>query len=137
MKVATWNLDQLAPDPARSAWQQEHIGHIKADVWVFTETHRNLSPGDGYECIASSPLAHDIPSEGGRWVAIWCKREQAANPIELGFDQERCAAVKLSSGVVIVGTGLPWNGSMPFLQRLAEQATDWRGYRRSLRGASA
>ena len=32
MIVATWNLDQLTPKPARSAWQQGHIDRIKADL---------------------------------------------------------------------------------------------------------
>lgn len=124
MKVATWNLDQRQHNATKWARQLEHIRRIDADVWVLTETYRDFSPGPDYRLVAYSDLAGDRLTEDGRWVAIWSRLE--GEPIELSSDRERCAAIRLAdSGLVIVGTVLPWNGTALFQQRLCEQTADW------------
>ena len=93
MKVATWNLDQLRSNGARAARQREAIRIINADVWVFTETQRDFSPGPGYDCIACSTPAPDLPNAVARWVAIWS--HLPATVVNLTADLERVAAIRL------------------------------------------
>ena len=42
------------------------------DVWVLTETHDDVSPGQSFRCIAYS-AARDDGRAGERWVAIWAR----------------------------------------------------------------
>jgi exonuclease III len=138
MKVATWNVDQQYRfDAAFAERQRKHIDVICADVWVFTEAHLQFTLGSGYKCIANSAVAQDITSAGGRWVSIWSRL--SASVVKLTADLERSAAIRLNdTGVVIVGTVLPWRtdarqhpktGSAAFQARLAEQAADWKRLR--------
>src|SRR5262245_24837903 len=135
MKIATWNLDQHRRTASKWARQLRHIENLAADVWVLTETYRDLAPGAGYELVACSGEAPDRVRPDGRWVAVWCRRELSGKAIELPADRERCAAVELANGIVVVGTVLPWlgdtqqhplSGSEAFRARLTEQAADWK-----------
>jgi hypothetical protein len=143
MKVATWNVDQQYRFNATlAARQRKHIDDMDVDVWVFTEAHMQFMLDSGYKCIASSAVAQDITSEGGRWVSIWSRLSASVEP--LTADLERVAAIRLyDSGVVIVGTVLPWlsdardhpkSGSAAFQARLAEQSEDWKRLRDKHRG---
>lgn len=108
---------------------------IDPDVWVLTETYRDLSPGPAYSLVASSADAPDRRSEQGEcWTAIWSRLPAEIH--ELAGDRERCAAAVVG-GLPIVGTVLPWladardslRGADGFYARLAEQAQDWRRLR--------
>jgi hypothetical protein len=115
---------------------------IRADVWVLTETWRDLKPGPGYALIAQSADAPDRESATGEcWVAIWSRLPAEALP--LSADPERTAAARVSSqagaSLVIVGTVLPWladrryaplRGSAAFCEVLGRQAAEWRDLQR-------
>ena len=103
MKVATWNIDQLQFNATRATRQQDHLRAVAPDVWVFTETCAAFTPGDGFERVACADPAPD--ALGGQWVAIWSR--VGGQQVSLKFDSQRCAAIKLENGVVIVGTVLP------------------------------
>jgi len=138
MKVATWNLDQATPNATKANRQLEFVRDIDADVWVFTESFRDCSPGKGFSCIACSQDAPDRDSVAGAvWVAIWLRLP--AESLRLKADLERVAAIKIKQpddrDVVVVGMVLPWpsdhrdadlSGSAAFQARLAEQSSDWK-----------
>lgn len=136
MRIATWNLDRSRPGIKRKR-QQDAMAQIKdIDVWVLTESFRDLAPGPDYELKSySSDAVLDRDSEHGEcWVTIWTRKD-AAIKVQLKADLERAAAVRLvDSGVVVVGTVLPWltddrhpevRGEAAFLARLSEQSEDW------------
>jgi hypothetical protein len=104
---------------------------IGPDVWVLTETYRDLSPGPAYSLVACSADAPDRRFEQGEcWTAIWSRLPAEIH--ELAGDRERCAAAVVV-GLPIVGTVLPWladsrdsfRGADAFCARLAEQAQEW------------
>jgi hypothetical protein len=136
MRIATWNVARCRPDGVRSERVLNLMDDIKADVWVLTETDRKLKPGPQYERVAYSADALDRDTKRGEcWVAIWCKPELGAVQETLNADKERVAAVRLTgSGIVVVGTVLPWlsdthssgvRGEKAFCARLSEQRADW------------
>src|SRR4051812_30650594 len=94
MRIATWNIDRCRPgSSARATQLAELMGHVKADVWVLTETHRDFRSGPGYELIAHSEAAADRDaSKGECWAAIWARQLLQAEPLALRRDPERVAA---------------------------------------------
>lgn len=132
LRLATWNLNRCSPHSARAARILEAMKEINADVWVLTETFRDLSPGESYKL---SSISHNAPdrdySTGECWVAIWSRLP--SYPITLKEDIERVAGAVISD-CVVVGTVLPWltdnrdavlRGYHAFAARLEEQSTDW------------
>lgn len=113
MRIATWNLMRARPGQGRRTTAlRDHMSVVNADVWVLTESHRELAPDsaaprqdgagdrdpppaprprpDGHALIASSHQAPDRgPDAGERWVTIWSRIP--AEPIALGADPERTA----------------------------------------------
>lgn len=47
MKIATWNV-AYARGKASNEKRRNVLEKVNADVWVFTETHADLTPGPGY-----------------------------------------------------------------------------------------
>lgn len=141
LTLATWNLRRPAAQPnARSTTIRRHIDRVAADVWVLTETHDSMTPGDGYAAV-STTVADRVHRPGERWVTIWSRW-----PIErLGTtaDPMRAVAVRVivgaagaapsgeeatlsehrsptgssspaatgERGLIVYGTVLPWVGS--------------------------
>ncbi len=138
MRIATWNLDSSRRlDPDRERAFRDAMRAIAADVWVFTEPHPGLAPGDGYRMVAESSEAPDLPAGSGRrWVAIWSRVD--ARLLEVQSDPERLACVRVEQpgqrDVVVVGTVLPWRsdqrrapvtGGAAFCHVLQSQAAEW------------
>lgn len=143
MRIATWNLDRYRPGSPQAVRVLEWMNRVGADVWVLTETDRRLTPGPEYNLIVTSTDAPDRTAGPDEcWVAIWSRRP--AESVELTADRERVAAARLvASGVVVVGTVLPWltdnrhpgvSGAAAFRARLGEQAVDWLRLRRETSG---
>lgn len=139
MQIATWNLMRARPGPGkRTAALLTQMDKISPDVWVLTETFRELQPGPEYTLVSSSSDAPDREARAGEcWVAIWSRLE--AKPIALTADPERSAAVRLESvngpATVVVGTVLPWladhryapaRGGEAFCNALSRQAAEWQ-----------
>lgn len=114
---------------------------VKPDVWVLTETRLSISPGNGYQLIASS---EDAPDRGGeeRWTAVWVRTGMSGNQVSTA-DPERTACAQLSGengrDFYIYGTVLPWlsdrrrdplRGAAAFMAALADQEHDWERIRR-------
>lgn len=142
MRLATWNLARPAPAGIRTTRLCTHMAAIAADVWVLTETHRDVSPGSGFRLAAHSESAPDRPADE-RWTAIWVRDEIEATQTAT-HDAERTACVKMTTrsgqSLFVYGTVLPWltddrhshrKGSDAFIEALAEQEADWLHIRRS------
>jgi len=135
LRLATWNLER----PARpSRRKQEALRYwmslVKADVWVLTETHDGVSPGEGFASASSSGSEWE-GDPGERWVTIWSRF-----PLEplTTSDPVRTAAARIQHPVhpfIVYGTVLPWLGSTwrgyksaggeAFRQALQVQCEDW------------
>jgi hypothetical protein len=112
---------------------------VDADIWVLTESHAHVSPGDGYHLVARSGRAGATDANES-WVAIWSR---LAGTRVSTKDRDRTAAAEVSIGssrsLVVFGTVLPWLGSAwrnipaantaAFGASLAEQVTDWKRIR--------
>jgi hypothetical protein len=108
---------------------------VDPDIWVLTESHAKVTPGDGYTLIARSGRAGATDADES-WVAIWSRLDGA--PVAT-TDRDRTAAVEVPIGssrsLVVFGTVLPWLGSAwgnvsaadgaAFKASLAEQVSDW------------
>jgi len=84
-----------------------------ADVWVLTETHESLSPGDNFEHFDSDPRPTDARQidDKSHWVTIWVSKKFEAHPLEVKFDSERTVACEIETSVrklTVFGTVLPW-----------------------------
>ena len=144
LRIATWNL--MRARPGRSARTRALVAlmeRVAADIWVLTETHRDLSPGPAYTCVAYSADAPDRDSASGEcWVAIWSRLP--AEPVTLEAEPARTAAARVNTGgrqtLQVVGTVLPWlsdrrnlplRGAAAFCDSLGRQAAEWRRLRAS------
>lgn len=120
---------------------------IDADLWILTETHELVGPGDGYSAAFSGEP--DRRSESGeRWVGIWSKFpvETLSSFVE---DSARCVAARIVhpefGEIVVYGGVLPWNGSkwrnlpsaggVAFEAALHMQRSDWNRLRRKFADA--
>lgn len=139
LRIATWNIQR--PQSNRSARLErvlQHIENVSADVWILTETHSAVSPGDDYQCVASTP--HTRNAAGAEnWVSIWSRLP--IQPVEPVWDSRSmcCGNVSTASGGLLVyGTVLPWlgctqylprRGKEAFLHALENQRHDWKRLR--------
>jgi hypothetical protein len=135
MKIATWNLERVAPQTSQAERQQGWLQRINADIWIFTETDQAISPGPAYQSISSGQP--DRPArDGERWIQIWV-RSGNISPIP-SSDQAHtaCGLVTLATGqrCILYGTILPWLDSTwreysskeAFSAALRYQQTDWQ-----------
>lgn len=141
MKIATWNLERAMPQSAKAERQRQWMTRIDADIWILTETHRDIAPGANYHSVACG--LPDRPStEGERWVQIWVRDSCAIASLSTS-DEARtaCALVSFPQGqrCVVYGTVLPWLGSSwrshsateAFAAAVATQQADWQRLRAS------
>jgi hypothetical protein len=150
MRIATWNLARARPGSRRAGLLQEYMAAVEADIWVLTETWKELSPGPGYECVTVSCPAGDRESAGGEcWVAVWAKSSLRGEPL-ITADPERTAAMRIDlfchPPLVVFGTVLPWlsdarapkglRGATAFLSALDMQYADWNRLRAAIPGAA-
>jgi hypothetical protein len=113
MRVTTWNLERALPTSRRCSAILEQITAVGADIWILTETHQAISPGDGFFSVTSGDP--DRPSKPGeKWVAIWTRYPMEPLPSFVS-DPARCAAARIShpklGEIIIFGCVLPWGGS--------------------------
>ncbi len=140
MKIATWNLERALPQSGKADLQRQWLDRIDADIWILTETHLGITPGESY-CAVTSGLPDRPGIEGERWVQIWVK-VGALTPLATR-DEARTAAALLTlinhQRWIIYGTVLPWLGSswrshpadqgQAFAAALAAQKADWQRLR--------
>jgi hypothetical protein len=141
LKIANWNLRRALPSQRRVSAIREHMAVVGADIWILTETHQAISPGDGFLSVTSGDP--DRPSKPGeRWVGIWSR--SAVEPLSsFVSDAARCVAARTAhpdvGEIVIFGCVLPWVGSAwkeitsaggaAFAAALDEYRRDWERLR--------
>src|SRR5271170_68190 len=114
LRISNWNLKRIIPSERRAAIIRNMMVGIGADLWILTETHDAINPGDGFFCVTSD-LPDRISKRGERWVAIWSRFRLEALDLFVGLDTARCAAARLEhpelGKIVVFGCVLPWLGS--------------------------
>ena len=67
MKLATWKVQRLTRTTSvRMSGVRPYLDAINADIWVLTETGEDVSPGPGYQGVATTEFdraSHD-PGRG-------------------------------------------------------------------------
>lgn len=104
-----------------------------ADVWVLTETHDSLSPGEEFFAChgRQRPLYGFRVKDGSRWVSIW-SRFPLTEIEGTSDDSERTVAALVEAPdrtLIVYGTVLPWHGDRG---RMGEnlQAKNWSEHHR-------
>ncbi len=136
LKIANWNLERVVPNQVRAKRIDAVMSEVAADIWVLTETHKDIVPVSFYSIMSEEQDPGSRPGE--RWSAILSRY-----PIEsLGdfvSDKIRCVAGKLEHPqlglIVIYVLVLPWGGSQwrgipsrggaAFASALAAYQSDW------------
>ena len=140
MKIATWNLERALPQSVQAERQRQWFSRIDADIWILTETHLDIAPGEDYYAVASG-LPDRPGAEGERWVQIWVKAGDLVPLKTTDAARTAAALLTLASGQqwVVFGTVLPWLESswqshpaskgQAFAAALAAQQADWQRLR--------
>lgn len=80
LTIATWNVRRpyQPGDPSFDAIARK-LRQVNADIWVLTETHARLSPGEGYQPFESPPLpAHSRRRLDERTTVVWVRPDWPA-----------------------------------------------------------
>ncbi|WP_017297350.1 endonuclease/exonuclease/phosphatase family protein [Nodosilinea nodulosa] len=132
MKIATWNLERALPASVQAERQQQWLSRIDADIWILTETHLGITPGEDFVSVASG-LPDRPGAEDERWVQIWVRTGELV-PLETG-DKARTVAALLTQpsgqGWVLYGTVLPSqpdHQGQTFAAALATHQADWKRF---------
>ncbi|PSN15458.1 hypothetical protein C7293_07205 [filamentous cyanobacterium CCT1] len=146
MKIATWNLERALPQSVQAERQRQWLSRIDADIWILTETHLDITPGEDYRSVASG-LPDRAGAEGERWVQIWVKSGDLVILETTDAARTAAALLTLDSGQqwVVYGTVLPWLESswrshpasqgQAFAAALAAQQADWQRLRTTYKKA--
>lgn len=141
MRIATWNLRR--PGDLASKRGQALLRRMSetkdVDVWVLTETHDSISPGEGYIGTATNGTDRE-QRPGEQWTMIW-SRLPVLNR-ESTEDSIRTVCVRVATRhfgpMLVYGTVLPWRadqrwlplrGGAAFERVLQEQESDWQRLR--------
>jgi len=142
LRLATWNLARTNPrSTARIQTLQSHMATINADIWILTETWKQIAPPPEHHLVATSTPAPDRESAAGeRWTTIWSRHP--AQALTLAAEPDRTAAALItppnSRPIIVYGTVLPWlsdqrrapvTGGDAFIASLAAQSEEWRDLR--------
>ncbi len=135
MIIGTWNV-AYGRGPVVNRRRVKEMGIYQADVWVLTETHTSLSPGDDYVAFPSCPRPQGPQKvdEKSSWVTIWVHNKHHAEE-RIGDQRERATACMVEidgHSVLVYGTVLPWYGdkeSHGYEAELAAQQHDWTNLR--------
>jgi hypothetical protein len=114
MRIANWNLERILPSERRVAAMGEHFTTIDADIWILTETHELVAPGEGFSSVMSGiPDRESQPGE--HWAGIWSRHTIHPLPSFVS-DAARCTAARIEhpeiGEIVVYATVLPWHGSV-------------------------
>lgn len=113
MRIATWNLER--PRNAHSQRSQlitEKIREIDADIWILTETHDEVTPGDGYQGISTDPVPEPpiIHKDGEHRTTIWTRWSIIKTIPTSSPDRTVCADIETPFGPLLVyGTIIPYH----------------------------
>ena len=140
LKIANWNLERVSPYQDRAKRIKKAMKEISADIWILTETHKEITLPSFYS--VSCKIIDDELNPKECWSAILSRY-----PIEslnsFVSDKKRCVACKLEHpeyGIIIIyGLVLPWIGSewngvpsrdgQAFASALSLYQSDWKELR--------
>lgn len=128
--IATWNVEYgLGPELNRR--RRALLDEIAADVWVLTEIHSSLTPGDQYLPAASSQRqGPGRVSPRSSWATVRVRRELQPKAVQTS-DSVRTAACLVNSddaNLLVFGTVFPWIGDQErpdFVTEMNAQRDDW------------
>lgn len=137
MKLGNWNLER-ASTAIRRDGLRAHTDVIGADLGVFTETHRDFTPGlrNSFSSSGGRDEIAGLDTRADHWAMIW-----SSSPLEQmeTSDAIRTVAARvhpaLGAPYLVYGTVLPWNGDnwrghssaggIAFCEALKVQKADW------------
>lgn len=137
IRIATWNVERPRPSElTRRKRLLEAMQSIDADVWILTETHTSLAPGEDFTAVTTEK-PNRIHESGETWVAIWSRFP--IEPLARTSDPAHALAARIipdsTRSIVVYGTVLPWLGSTwqnipsangaAFSAALTVQLADW------------
>jgi endonuclease/exonuclease/phosphatase family metal-dependent hydrolase len=111
MRIGTWNVEYATR--RRNPERLEILNNRNADIWVLTETHRDLDLSRTHIPIDSLPRpiqASNSVRVGSTWVTIW-SRYPCRRSIQVP-DPRRMAAALLDTPhgpIAVAGVVLPWH----------------------------
>ena len=133
MRIARWNVAYGRGKTANRR-RLSRMQEINADIWILTETHDDLSPGDEFRAVRSQQRPHGHGdgrvNERSRWVTIWSRKILRTELLDVK-DPERSVAcvIETDQGAMwIFGTVLPWYGDargVSVKEEVELQCLDW------------
>jgi hypothetical protein len=139
LRIANWNIERPQTGQTEKIDALEtRMRQIDADIWILTESNRQVTPVPGYYSQHSGPP--DRPSkEGEAWCSIWAHDELEDLSSEIS-DPARCTAARLQhptiGGIIVYALILPWHtdnwqgrpnkDGVAFTDALKLYQSDWR-----------
>jgi len=110
--IGTWNV-AYGRGPLVNARRQAVLANYNADVWVLTETHESLTPGDDYVAFNSDIRTTKTAKVDDRshWTTVWVRQELVPIARPVRSDPERTVACEINTSkgpLIIFGSVLPW-----------------------------
>lgn len=106
MRIGTWNVEYGygVRNPDRLALLRAH----PADIWVLTETHRDLDLSVTHVSVCSEPRPRR--SAGSTWVTIW-SHYPLIRPLSVPDARRMVAALfdTPAGPLAVAGAVLPWH----------------------------
>jgi hypothetical protein len=107
MIIGTWNV-AYGRGPYVNPRRVKEMAIHQADVWVLTETHASLSPGDDYTAFPSLPRPEGPlkVDSGSSWVTIWVHKKHRAEE-RIGDEHTRATACMVEiegRSILVYGT---------------------------------
>lgn len=113
MKIANWNLKRIQPLEHRAEPIRQQFKTVNADIWILTETHELIGPGEDFSSVMSSRPDGES-KRGEHWTGIWSRYPMQHLPSFVS-DESRCTAALIAhpdfGELTVYATVLPWNGS--------------------------
>jgi len=137
MKLATWNVQRLTRTTSvRMSRVRPYLDAINADIWVLTETGEDVSPGPGYQGVATTEFDRSSHYPDEVWTKIWSRWPiERLAPVS---DPARCVAARVVPphrapfivyGTVLLGRAAP--GEALPTRAVLLLARRWRRRRRT------
>ncbi len=135
LKIATWNVERPHTKgwkkPQKNAILNQKIQEIQADIWILTETHAIINPGEDYEQV-STPCFNN----GENVVTIYSRYPinkvfQTANNYTIAIEIELEKSSFIVYGTIITyahdkgenGNSQLWE---EHYQQIIKQSQDWQ-----------
>jgi hypothetical protein len=109
LTIVNWNLERVLPNQKRHERIEAVITELTADVWIFTESHKDVTPDKSISVTS-------ITSEDGYCWSSICSKFPIVSLIDYVTDRDRCTAARIMHPVhgelIVYATVLPWVGSV-------------------------